>query len=63
MRRGFSEAEATVSFYTNKPLVIVKQEDMNQRTAIKQLKALQKGVKTMRLAAEGWGSEWQRQLI
>ncbi len=32
---------------------------MNHKRAIRQLKELQKDVKTMRLAAEGWGSEWQ----
>lgn len=32
---------------------------MNAKTAIKQLKALQKDVKEMRLAAEGWKEEWQ----
>ncbi len=32
---------------------------MNQQTALRQLKALQSGAEKMRLAAEGWGSEWQ----
>src|SRR3989344_2353435 len=35
--------------------------DTNQKTAIRQLKELEKlgRVKTMRLAAEGWGNEWK----
>jgi len=31
---------------------------MNQKKAVSQLKMMQKGVREMRLAAEGWGSEW-----
>ncbi len=31
---------------------------MNQQIAIRQLRAMRSGVREMRLAAEGWGSEW-----
>lgn len=39
----------------------VRMPAMDQKTAIRQLKELERlgGVKEMRLAAEGWGEEWQ----